>query len=79
MSNKFKTLAAIYISAALIVLSLYAYVSTGYLDRLRLLSGNGAGESFEETAYAVGELAESLQKSAYAADSGMCSRVCAEI
>lgn len=79
MSNKFKTLAAIYITAALIVLSLYAYVSTGYLDRLRLLSGNGAGESFEETAYAVGVLAESLQKSAYAADSGMCSRVCAEI
>lgn len=79
MSAKFKTLAAIYISAALIVLSLYAYVSTSYLDRLRLLSGNGAGQCFEESAYAVGELSQALQKSAYAADSGMCARVCAEI
>ena len=79
MSLKFKRLLIIYTAAAVITLGLYAWVSTGYLGRLRLMSGNVYGADFDAGYYAVENMAEALKKSAYAADEAMCAKVCAEI
>lgn len=79
MSIKLKRIIIIYTSAAVITLGLYAWVSTGYLQKLRLMSGNFYGADFEAGIYAVDNLSEALKKSAYAADEGMCAKVCAEI
>lgn len=79
MSLKAKRILTIYAAAAIIVLGLYAWVSTSYLGKLRLMSGNGYGAGFESSIYAVDNLSQALRKSEYAADSSMCGKVCAEI
>lgn len=78
MSKKLKIVLATYISAAIIVLGLCAWTEHNSLADYRLAAKYSAGQAFEETVSAVAGLSRALEKSVYATDGGMCSRICSE-
>ncbi|MGX8692873.1 MAG: hypothetical protein ACSW8E_03855 [Clostridia bacterium] len=65
--------------AALLALSLFSAVCWGHLQAFRRQTAVDADRAFEETAGALNDLSESLEKSRYAGDGPMCARICAEI
>ena len=77
--KKTKILIASYVGAALIALSLFAGVCYSHLEVYRRQTRYDASRAFEETVGAIDRLSRSLEKSLYAADGGMCGKVCAEI
>lgn len=79
MSRKAKILIASYGGAALIALSIFSAVCYGHLRLYRRQTGYDAARAFEETVGGIDRLSRSLEKSLYAADGGMCGKVCAEI
>ena len=79
MSRKARILIASYGGAALIALSLFSAVCYGHLRVYRRQAGYDAARAFEETVGGIDRLTRSLEKSRYAADGGMCGKVCAEI
>lgn len=78
MSKKMKIVLTTYISAAIIVLGLCTWVEHNSLADYRLAAKYSAGQAFEETVSAVDGLSRALEKSVYATDGGMCSRICSE-
>lgn len=78
MSKKLKTVLATYVSAAVIVLGLCTWVEHNSLADYRLAAKYSSGRAFEETVGAVDGLSRALEKSVYATDGGMCSRICSE-
>ncbi len=79
MSRKAKILIASYTGAALLALSVFSAACYGRLQVYRRQTGYDAARAFEETVGGVDRLSRSLEKSLYAADGGMCGRVCASI
>ena len=79
MSKRAKIRIVSYLSAALLVLSLFSAASYGRLRDYRRQAAVDADRAFRETVGAVDRLSRSLEKSLYAADGGMCGKVCAEI
>ncbi len=79
MSRKAKVLIASYGGAALVALSIFSAVCYGHLRIYRRQAGYDAARAFEETVGGIDRLSRSLEKSLYAADGGMCGKVCAEI
>lgn len=79
MSRKTKILIASYGGAALIALSIFSAVCYSHLSVYRRQAGYDAARAFEETVGGIDRLSRSLEKSLYAADGGMCGKVCAEI
>lgn len=79
MSRKAKILILSYGGAALIALALFSAVCYGHLRVFRRQTGYDAARAFEETVGGIDRLSRSLEKSVYAADGGMCGKVCAEI
>lgn len=65
--------------AALLGLGLFAAVSYGHLRVYRRQTAYDATRAFEETVGGIERLSHSLEKSLYAADGGMCGKVCAAI
>lgn len=65
--------------AALVALSLFSAVSWSHLRVYRRQTKVDADRAFEETVGALDELSRSMEKSLYAADGGMCAKVCAEV
>lgn len=78
MSKKLKIVLATYVSAAVIVLGLCTWVEHNSLADYRLAAKYSSGRAFEETVGAVDGLSRALEKSVYATDGGMCSRICSE-
>lgn len=78
LNRKTVDLIIIYVSAALVGLSLFSAVIYSRLEDSRRAATYSAREAFEETVRAVEAMSLSLQKSVYAADGGMCSGVCME-
>lgn len=76
--RKIRRLIAIYAIAGAAVLGLFALVCYDRLQVYRRQTGYDASRAFEETVGAIDRLSRSLEKSLYAADGGMCARVCAE-
>lgn len=79
MSKKLKNVLIIYVCAALAVLGIYSAVCTAKLSGLRSSALTGSGSAFEQSVYSVSNMSRALKKSLYAADSGMCAKLCAEI
>lgn len=79
MSRKAKILIASYVGAALVALSIFSAVCYGHLRVYRRQTGYDAARAFEETVGGIDRLSRSLEKSLYAADGGMCGKVCAAI
>ncbi|MBQ6465223.1 MAG: germination protein YpeB [Oscillospiraceae bacterium] len=79
MSRKARVLIASYTGAALVALSIFSAVCYGHLRIYRRQTGYDAARAFEETVGGIDRLSRSLEKSLYAADGGMCGKVCAEI
>lgn len=79
MSRKARILIASYTGAALVALSIFSAVCYGHLRIYRRQTGYDAARAFEETVGGIDRLSRSLEKSLYAADGGMCGKVCAEI
>lgn len=79
MSRRAAVRAVSYTAAALAALSLFSAVSYGHLLVYRRQTKIDADRAFEETVRALEDLSESLEKSLYAADGGMCARVCADV
>ena len=67
-----------YGTAAVLALALYAWAGNAALKGTRLAAAYSAGRAFEETVQAVDALSAELQKSLYATDGSMCSRICGE-
>ncbi|MCR5664576.1 MAG: germination protein YpeB [Oscillospiraceae bacterium] len=65
--------------AAIAALGLFSASCWGRLQAWQRRADIGAARAFAETAEAVEQLSAALEKSLYAADGGMCARVCAEI
>lgn len=78
MSKKLKIVLATYVSAAIVVLGLCTWVEHNSLADYRLAAKYSSGRAFEETVGAVDGLSRALEKSVYATDGGMCSRICSE-
>lgn len=78
MSKKLKIVLVTYVSAAVIVLGLCTWVEHNSLADYRLAAKYSSGRAFEETVGAVDGLSRALEKSVYATDGGMCSRICSE-
>ena len=76
--KKARLLLRIYSLALVVTLSLYAWVSTHYLERWRATAAHSAALAFEETVRAAETMSEALEKSLYATDGAMCARVCSE-
>ena len=76
--RKIRRLIAIYAIAGATVLGLFSLVCYDRLQVYRRQTGYDASRAFEETVGAIDRLSRSLEKSLYAADGGMCARVCAE-
>lgn len=67
-----------YTAAALLALGLWAWAGHNALADYRLAAKYSSGQAFEETVRAVEALSLALDKSVYAVDGSMCSRVCSE-
>ena len=76
--RKIRRLISIYAVAGAVVLGLFALVCYDRLTVYRRQTGYDASRAFEETVGAIDRLSHSLEKSLYAADGGMCAKVCAE-
>ncbi|MDO4983487.1 MAG: germination protein YpeB [Eubacteriales bacterium] len=72
-------LAATYISAAIIILGLFAAVCSQNLKKYRLASDFSAAQAFEETVAAVGSMSRTLAKTPYATDRDMCASLCSQV
>ena len=79
MKKKTVILAATYISAAIIVLGLFALVSAQNLKKYRLASAFSAAQAFEETVFSVDSMSRTLAKTPYATDRDMCASLCSQI
>ena len=78
MKRKYKIILTSYAVAGVLALGLYAWAGNAALAGTRLSAGYSAGRAFEETVQAVGNLSAALEKSLYATDGSMCSRICTE-
>lgn len=78
MSRKMKIIVSVYALAAITALGVYARASRNSLVDYRLAAKYSADRAFEETVGAVSTLSSALEKSVYATDGGMCSRICSE-
>lgn len=79
MKKKTVILAVTYISAAIIVLGLFAAVSSQNLKKYRLASDYSAAQAFEETVAAVESMSKTLAKTPYATDRDMCASLCSQV
>ena len=79
MTKKTRILLITYVGAALVALSVFSAVCWGHLRLYRRQTGYDAARAFEETVGGIDRLSRSLEKSLYAADGGMCGKVCAAI
>ena len=79
MSKRAKIRLTSYISAAILVLAAYSFISRSRLADYRLAARHSAQLSFQETVGAVEEMSRALEKSLYATDGSMCSSICSQI
>ena len=76
--KKTAILAASYLTAALLALGFWAWTGHSRLADYRLAAKYSSGRAFDETVRSVEALSQALAKSVYAADAGMCGRICSE-
>lgn len=79
MSHKARQLVCIYAAAAIMTLAVYSSISHVRLENYRLIAKYSSQRAFEETAASVDALSAALEKGVYAADAGMCAKICGEI
>lgn len=79
MRRKTKVILFSYAAAALTVFGVFLYQGHKNLSAYRLAAKYTSGMAFEETVGAVDGLSTALEKSIYASDSGMCSKICTQI
>lgn len=79
MGKKAKILVTTYVAAAIAALGIYSWVSHNSLADYRLAAKYSSNRAFEETVNSVSALSDALEKSVYASDGSMCSKVCSEV
>ena len=78
MKRKFRILLATYGLAAVTALGIYSFAASNLLEDYELAAKYSSARAFEETVSSVDVLREALDKSRYATDKAMMSRLCSE-
>ena len=78
MKRKYRIIITTYAAAAITGLGIYSFACSRLLQNYELAADYSASRAFEETISSVEFMDSALQKSVYATDSAMCSRLCAE-
>ncbi len=76
--SRYTRIVRIYAIAGVLTLALWSAANVSCLGRWRQTAAYGSSLAFEETVRAVDALAAALDRSLYATDGAMCSRVCGE-
>ncbi len=79
MKKKYTVLTISFLSAALVVLGIFAWNSHARAEKYALYLANSSQHAFDELVTAVGEMDTALQKSLYATSTGMTGAVCTEL
>ena len=79
MKKKYTVLTISFLSAALVVLGIFALGSHKRAEKYELYLANSSQHAFDELVTAVGEMDTALRKSLYAGSTGMTGAVCTEL
>lgn len=78
MKKKYKIILATYTLAAIVALGAYSFAASRMISGYELAARYSAARAFEETVLSANKMSEVLEKSLYATDSEMLSRLCSE-
>lgn len=78
MSKKAKIIIATYASAAIVALGIFGYVGFTHLGEFRMATKYSSDRAYDEMVVSVKTMSDALDKSVYATDGSMCSKICSE-